>query len=341
MATIRGVNLGGWFVLEQWMRPELFKGISGPDETVFCLEHPKAHETLLAHWEEFITEKDIIALKAQGINSVRVPIPWWLQGEAPYFSALVFIDRLMEWCDKHQLPVLLDLHTTPGCQNGFDNGGITGQIEWHKHPENITLTIDKLAWIVNRYHEHSSFWGIEVVNEPHWTIPLEILQDFYRRSYQKLRTITNKAIVFHDGFRPDDMSWKSFFQETKMDNVFFDLHLYLCFDPKINTRDLHGLAKVAWDDRSVLIESIQSFVPVIIGEWSLGIIPEFTLAGKDNFQQDLAMRTAMVSQLQSFELAYGWYFWNYTIWRDSHVAWDFKRLTEKGVFPRNLNAPLE
>jgi len=341
MSTIRGVNLGGWFVLEQWMRPELFEGVSGPDETVFCKEKPNAHDVLEAHWNHFITESDIIQLQQQGVNSVRVPVPWWILGDAPYHSALVHLNRLMEWCDRHHLSVLLDLHTTPGCQNGFDNGGVTGQIDWDKNPSYLPLTIERLEFYVKRYHDHPSFWGIEVVNEPHWTIPLSWLQEFYRQSYVAIRKISACAIVFHDGFRPEDDSWKIFFNTHKMTNVFFDLHLYLCFDPKITHLDLHGLSEVAWTQRRELIQSIQQFVPAIIGEWSLGMIPEKTLKGKDYFQQELALRTAFAVQLQAFEEAYGWYFWSYTIWRPTHLGWDFKRLTQRGIIPAKFEKPIE
>ncbi|MCY0903238.1 MAG: glucan 1,3-beta-glucosidase, partial [Firmicutes bacterium] len=34
---IRGVNLGGWLVLERWMTPSLFAGLDAKDETDFCV----------------------------------------------------------------------------------------------------------------------------------------------------------------------------------------------------------------------------------------------------------------------------------------------------------------
>ena len=35
---LRGVNLGGWLVLEKWMTPSLFEGLSATDETTWCAE---------------------------------------------------------------------------------------------------------------------------------------------------------------------------------------------------------------------------------------------------------------------------------------------------------------
>jgi len=46
-------------------------------------------------------------------------------------------------------------------------------------------------------------------------------------------------------------------------------------------------------------------------------------------------------QLQAFEEAYGWYFWSYTIWRPTHLGWDFKRLTQRGIIPAKFEKPIE
>ena len=49
MSQIRAVNLGGWLVLERWMRESLFEGVSGQDETQFCLQVPDKKVKLEAH----------------------------------------------------------------------------------------------------------------------------------------------------------------------------------------------------------------------------------------------------------------------------------------------------
>jgi glucan 1,3-beta-glucosidase len=35
---LRGVNLGGWLVLEKWMTPSMFDGLQATDETSYCVE---------------------------------------------------------------------------------------------------------------------------------------------------------------------------------------------------------------------------------------------------------------------------------------------------------------
>lgn len=72
MAKIRGVNLGNWLVLEQWMDPSLFDGVVAEnlDETSFSLSlGDKKQERLKYHRDHFITRADFDWIKNTGLNS--------------------------------------------------------------------------------------------------------------------------------------------------------------------------------------------------------------------------------------------------------------------------------
>src|SRR5690554_4712296 len=118
MDQIKGVNLGGWFVLERWMKRSLFDGIDGNDETSFVTQHQNPKAALEKHWQTFITYEDFCYLKEKGINSLRLPIPWWLNNDAPYISPVAHIKKALIWAEELDLSILLDLHTAPGSQNG-------------------------------------------------------------------------------------------------------------------------------------------------------------------------------------------------------------------------------
>jgi len=50
MATMRGVNLGNWLVLEKWMKPEVFEGTTAEDETELMRQLGEARfERMKAH----------------------------------------------------------------------------------------------------------------------------------------------------------------------------------------------------------------------------------------------------------------------------------------------------
>ncbi|MCF7931310.1 MAG: cellulase family glycosylhydrolase [Acholeplasmataceae bacterium] len=331
MSEIRGVNLGGWFVLESWIKPALFENIKSKDETGFSLLNPNAEKDLKEHWDTFIVKEDFIYLKSIGINSVRLPIPWWLQGESPYFSCLTYLHRAMQWATEVGLDVLLDLHTAPGCQNGFDNGGIQDVMTWHLDLKNIQITVDKLEYIADTFKDYPSFWGLQVLNEPFLTIDMDIIIDFYLRSYRAIRKHTNKTIVFHDSFRSDHDVWKPFFTNPELKNVMFDLHLYHCFDPKLATCTFDVHIDLILNKRLQIIKDISKFVDVIIGEWSLGIKydtmkldPTISHKQYDKMLADL--------QLYIYSFAKGYYFWNYKIEND-RLGWNFKKLIEEGIMP--------
>ena len=108
---LRGVNLGGWLVLEKWMKPSLFAGLTATDETTWCAElGAEAPARLRAHWDSFITRADFAWLAERGINAVRIPLGHWIFG-APYpyhrsyganphpfvEGGIEILDRAMDW----------------------------------------------------------------------------------------------------------------------------------------------------------------------------------------------------------------------------------------------------
>lgn len=60
--NVRGVNLGGWFVLEPWITPSIFEPWATSqtvvDEYTLCatLGQDAARSTLQAHWNSWITQ---------------------------------------------------------------------------------------------------------------------------------------------------------------------------------------------------------------------------------------------------------------------------------------------
>lgn len=331
---IRGVNLGGWFVLERWMSKDLFDGVQGNDETAFSLQKPAAQAFLKQHWETFITEEDFKWLARHKINCVRIPFPWWIFGEdEPYFSCLSYLDRAMDWAHKHQLLVLLDLHTAPGCQNGFDNGGIEGVCTWHQDGSNIEKTIQVLERIAKRYQDHPALYGVEALNEPRWDIDITIIQKFYRDVHTRLRKILKPehVIVFHDAFRNN--AWEEFFTQHPFENVVLDLHLYQCFDARFKEAGLAYNLCYPLNEQIEVIDRVSKFVRCIVGEWSLGLHSD-NLSTLDHFNHHCVLRSYGANQLFAFERGYGWFFWNYKI-KSDRFHWDFRKLVEAEVLPND------
>jgi len=166
---ITGVNLGNWLVLEKWMSPDLFEPTTAEDETGLCqqLDHEIKRERFRTHRNAFVTERDFAYLAGLGVKAVRIPVPYFVFGDVePFVGCIEYVDRAFEWAAAHGLKIMLDLHTVPGSQNGFDNGGLCGVCRWHRSPDDVEFVLALLERLTSRYRGHPAFWAIEVLNEP-------------------------------------------------------------------------------------------------------------------------------------------------------------------------------
>ena len=357
---LRGVNLGGWLVLEKWMTPGLFEGLAATDETTWCAELGRAAPARLrAHWDSFITRDDFAWLASVGINAVRLPIGHWIFGPPyPYHpkygavphpfveGGIDVVDRALSWADEFGLRVLLDLHAAPGCQNGFDNGGIMGVCEWHTQQQYLAHSVDVVGRLAERYRSAPGLYGIEVLNEPRWDVPTQLLEQYYRRAYDAIRVHCppdRVAVVFHDGFRPHS-EFLPFFRAGNLENVIFDVHRYQCFERADLDMDVQGhlhKAGVTWRDEADTIQR-ELGVPAIAGEWSLGLDLKVVslwadgpfhhaLQPLDAFQEAVALRAYAAAQLLAFEHYLGWFFWSYRT--RTTPAWCFRECVERGWMP--------
>jgi glucan 1,3-beta-glucosidase len=168
MEPFRGVNIGGWLVLEAWIAPTLFASNGLPTngslgEWGFCekLGKEKALSVLKSHWETWVDRKDLETLRASGINWLRVPVGYWIvdirAGEPFVAGGIEYLKRLLRWSEEVGLKVLVDLHGAPGSQNGHDNSGRVGPIEWNQ-PKNIKRTIDDLGRLAAELEEFPALY---------------------------------------------------------------------------------------------------------------------------------------------------------------------------------------
>ena len=121
---LRGVNLGGWMVLQPWITPSLFYQFedqpmekTAMDMLGFCrvLGPNEGNRQLREHWRKWVTEDDLVALVRQGINTIRVPVgDWMFEPYEPFTGctngSVVELTRVLRICSKIGLKVLIDLH---------------------------------------------------------------------------------------------------------------------------------------------------------------------------------------------------------------------------------------
>ena len=352
-----GVNLGNWLVLERWMDPGMFAGTNAADETWLNRLLPRAEvqRRLKFHRETYVTYADFQWLAARGVTFVRLPVPYFVFGDMPpYESCIEYVDRAMDWAEKTGIRILLDLHTTPGCQNGYDNGGLVGVCRWHRDASAVTDALSVLERLAKRYGNRKGLFGIEPVNEPisflvyHTApttgkardpaeaagsgyVPMHFLKMFYKEAYRRMRAYLpkDKAIVFHDGFRLT--AWRDFFARNGMENVYLDAHIYLWAMEKFVPFHCFPVYQLylAWERKKIRLA--RRYTPVIVGEWTIccrwaadlsrhRVIRKWENAGIPTEErlreQTRRFRKVLHLEVNTWKSADGWCYWNYELLRD-------------------------
>lgn len=370
MNQIKGTNLGNWLVLEKWMSPGIFDGTGAEDEIWLGRKLPAdiLSAKLKEHRDSYVSEEDFAFIAKRGLNLVRIPVPFFIFGDRPPYPGCVeYLDKAFDWAEKYGLKILIDLHTVPGSQNGYDNGGITGVCKWCKNPDDVEFALTVLERLAKRYGARKGLYGIETLNEPiSWLVyvtapstgkaadkeeakgsghvPMPFLKQFYREAYRRLRAILpkEKTIVFHDGFRLG--SWGDFFVREGMENVALDTHIYVFAMENFVPIHKPWVYRIYIHSQKRLIERVQRHTPVIVGEWCICSRyaekqPEAAMPAEeaDRVRRE-RYREMAAMQLDAWNRAAGHIYWSYQLlrsrteepderWKES---WDLSRCLMNG-----------
>ncbi|KAF2014023.1 glycoside hydrolase family 5 protein [Aaosphaeria arxii CBS 175.79] len=360
---VRGVNLGGWFVLEPWITPSLFEGNDAIDEYSFAqtLGKDAAKARLSEHWNSWITQDDFNRIAGAGLNHVRIPIGYWSvisRDEDPYVTgAYDVFGKALDWAQAAGLKVIIDLHGAPGSQNGFDNSGRYGSVQWTQG-DTVSHTLRVLNKLRDDHASHPAVSSIQLLNEPLGpSLDMSTVRQFYMDGWGNLKD-SNVAVAFHDAFQ-GVTSWGDF--GAGMWNLLLDTHHYEIFDNSQVAMSPDDHFRTACDFGGQMASTGKW---TIAGEWT-GAITDCAkwLNGKGKgarydgtFQGSTAVgscdgkytgtvaglsdadkynvRRFIEAQLDGYEKATGWVFWTWKT--EGAPEWDMKALLEGGLFPQPL-----
>lgn len=184
-----------------------------------------------------------LIIEFSGLNTVRIPIGYWafdIQAPESYTGGqLPYLLQAVAWCGKHNLKVIVDLHGSPGSQNGFDNSGRRGPITWFTSASYVSRTvtvISTLSNLLNAPAYQGTITSIEVLNEPAGFFSAQLVavyKTFLKAVYPVVRNPSSGnnspiGLSFHDAFQPYS-SWAGFFPGPQYTNVQLDTHAYAVF----------------------------------------------------------------------------------------------------------------
>jgi len=321
MTTLRGVNLGGWLVVEQWMTPSLFEGLPAKNE-YDLVQHPEGLKRLKDHHKSFITEEDWKWLAAHDIELVRLPVGYWvLSGDEPYIGAKKRLDWAFSMAKKYDILVLLDLHAAPGAQNSAEHSGSGAPLKgerWLKSRYDQAATVNVLQQLAKEYGHHSQLWGLQLLNEP---TPGRFglrLAWFYRRAYKHIVDYLRPGtyLVYSDGYKPWFLTNTFGWLRRRGYPPVMDVHLYYCFDPEHKRKPLAHYFRLAKYSRW-LLSLLKLQQNVIVGEWS-GALTE--VVGRETTEEFLNI------QRKAYQHTLATCFWSYKLEQDN--AWNYRYVIE-------------
>jgi endoglucanase len=212
---LRGINLGNWLVPEGYMFK--FKSANSPRLIGAVVNElvgeAAARKFWTAYRDNYINAEDIRFIKRAGFNSVRVPFDYrlFVNGDSPARLEGVgyeLLDRVVGWCRKEGLYVVLDMHAAPGGQTGDNIDDSWGYPFLFESEESQELTARLWQKLAARYRDEPAVIGYDLLNEP---IPHFFdtnyfnpkLEPLYRRVVAAVREVDKNHIVFLGGAQWD------------------------------------------------------------------------------------------------------------------------------------------
>ena len=254
--------------------------------------------------------------------------------------------------------------TAPGSQNGFDNSGRYGDVDWQQG-STVQETLNAIQALASRYKGDTDVvTAIQLVNEPLGTsLNLDEVKSYYESGYRQIHDNSGNIVTcIHDAFQDIQSYWNGF-MTSGYQNVLLDTHQYQVFTdeeaamspsdhvsaacalgPKLAGTDkdtivgewtgaqtdcakwLNGYDKGARYDGSY---SGSSKVGSCDGKYT-GSVADLSDDDKNN------IRHFIEAQLDAYEQHTGWIFWTWKT--ESAPEWHMQDLLANGLFPQPLTS---
>jgi len=217
---IYGVNLGNWLVFEPWMAEQEWKNMGGQqcDDCSSCIRSewslnkafPKTGDALFKkHWETWFAQADVDRLKELGINTVRIPVGFWIveslvdrRTEFYARGGLLQLKRGLKMLHEAGIKAILDHHALPGVSSPQQMfaGNCTPIAQFYTAP-NYARALTWTAVMTTLSHLEPDFtpiFAIQAVNEPIMdATKTPGLQQFYQHFVEVVR-VTELALGIVD-----------------------------------------------------------------------------------------------------------------------------------------------
>ncbi|MCU0792601.1 MAG: cellulase family glycosylhydrolase [Opitutaceae bacterium] len=173
--TLKGINLGNWFLFEKWMMDN--KRPDGPPDHVSTVRllrerfgEKRGDELVEIFRERWMQQRDFKNIRRWGFNSVRLPFHYAML-EDPARPGTVreggfrWLDRAIAMATAEGLYTIVDMHGAPGAQSLDHVTGEQGRNEFWR-PENRKRAAGIWEAIAARYRDNPAVVAYDLLNEP-------------------------------------------------------------------------------------------------------------------------------------------------------------------------------
>lgn len=213
---LKGVNLGGWLIQEDWLCP--YEEVADHHEMLETLIDrfgtEKAYELMNIYEDNFITETDLDIIKEMGFNAVRVP--FWYRNFYSDDNGTKILDENGDWdlsklewvveeCSERRIYVVLDMHGAPGFQSDAPHSGKGDSCGLYDKTEDgeryRELTDELWTEIATRFKGNPAVAMYDLLNEPMCDVECGELtrrvknESIYLRLYDTVRAADTDHII--------------------------------------------------------------------------------------------------------------------------------------------------
>jgi aryl-phospho-beta-D-glucosidase BglC (GH1 family) len=271
---LKGVNLGGFMVMEPWMCPADSGGL--PDTYSIIAELDSRfgiaeEQTLIRDYQQsWITPQDFVNIKNAGFNAVRVPV-WWgnfypianVSNAGWRSDAFTELDWVVNQAAAQGLYVIVDMHGVVGGESTSDDTGEQNVNAYWTNSNDQGNTAYMWWEIANHYNGNPTVAGYDLINEPMNAPSNAAVISAYASLYTTVRSADPSHIVIIEGTF-DDWDWSMLPSPSSegWTNVVYEMHEY------------------EWNDSEAVVEQgsvnqVNDFnnhasynVPGYVGEWN-------------------------------------------------------------------------
>jgi endoglucanase len=205
--VLKGMNLGGYMVMEPWMCPADAGGLPDTYSIIQELDNRfgvAEEQTLMRDYQQaWITPQDFVNIKNAGFNFVRVPV-WWgnfypinnVSNSGWRSDAFTQLDWIVSQAAAQGIYVLIDMHGVVGGESTSDDTGQQNVNAYWTNTNDQGNTAYMIWEIANHYNGNTTVAGYDLINEPMNAPSDSAVISAYVSLYNSVRSADPNHMIF-------------------------------------------------------------------------------------------------------------------------------------------------